>query len=316
MSDLRPISPQLMGVARLQLNEDAAQVNSHLVVIRSWLVECDLHCTVVSDQFLVAFLRGCKFSLEKVKKKLALFYRIRAELPQVIQNRDPTDEHVLSVIRMGVAVPLPKTEKPTDPKLFLIRVGQFDVTQCTFADIMKVGTMLNDILMRDDDQMVVCGVAIIIDMKGVTGSHLLQFEIELLKKIATLNQDASPLRMQGFHILNPPPGLQTALSIFNGLLSEKNQQKRIFTHGSDLESLHKHFPATLLPAEYGGSLGSIDSIINEWELKLIHNRAYLSEMAALTSSKNLSLTHNPDTIGTKSEAHFGFEGSFRKLDID
>lgn len=126
-----------------------------------------------------------------------------------------------------MGVPLPETEKPTDPKLFIIRVGCFDVNQCTFADIIKVGTMINDILMRDDDQMVICGMALIIDLKGVTANHLMHFEMDLLRKVAILNQDASPLRMQGIHILHPPPGAQTALNIFNGLLSEKNQHKRV-----------------------------------------------------------------------------------------
>uniref|UniRef100_A0A182UKP3 CRAL-TRIO domain-containing protein n=1 Tax=Anopheles melas TaxID=34690 RepID=A0A182UKP3_9DIPT len=86
--------------------------------------------------------------------------------------------------------------------------------------------MINDILMRDDDQMVICGMALIIDLKGVTANHLMHFEMDLLRKVAILNQDASPLRMQGIHLLHPPPGAQTALNIFNGLLSEKNQHKR------------------------------------------------------------------------------------------
>ncbi|XP_061507148.1 alpha-tocopherol transfer protein [Anopheles gambiae] len=314
MSNIRPISQQLQEVAKRELNEDESQVDSHLKVIRSWLIELDLQCSLVDDQFLVAFLRGCKFSLEKVKKKILLFYQTRSELPQIIQNRDPLDSDVLRIIRMGVGVPLPETEKPTDPKLFIIRVGCFDVNQCTFADIIKVGTMINDILMRDDDQMVICGMALIIDLKGVTANHLMHFEMDLLRKVAILNQDASPLRMQGIHILHPPPGAQTALNIFNGLLSEKNQHKRIYTHGRDLKSLYQHFSPAILPKEYGGDLESIDTLAKQWEFKLADNRSYLIDMALLTSqpcSSPSSVLKNGST-----QRSFGTEGSFRKLDFD
>ncbi|XP_041771024.1 alpha-tocopherol transfer protein-like [Anopheles merus] len=314
MSNIRPISQQLKEVAKRELNEDESQVDSYLKVIRSWLIELDLQCSLVDDQFLVAFLRGCKFSLEKVKKKILLFYQTRSELPQIIQNRDPLGSDVLRIIRMGVGVPLPETEKPTDPKLFIIRVGCFDVNQCTFADIIKVGTMINDILMRDDDQMVICGMALIIDLKGVTANHLMHFEMDLLRKVAILNQDASPLRMQGIHILHPPPGAQTALNIFNGLLSEKNQHKRIYTHGRDLKSLYQHFSPAILPKEYGGDLESIDTLAKQWEFKLADNRSYLFDMALLTSHPCSSPSSELKNGST--QRSFGTEGSFRKLDFD
>ncbi|XP_049547062.1 alpha-tocopherol transfer protein-like [Anopheles darlingi] len=314
MSNIRNISSTMAEIAKAQINEDTSQVDSHLSVIKSWLIECNLQCGPIDDQFLMAFLRGCKFSLEKVKKKIVLFYNIRSELPQIIQNRDPIDMDVLRVIRMGVGVPLPKTEKMSDPKIFLIRVGKFNVSQCTFADVMKVGTMINDILMRDDDQMVICGMALIIDLQGVTRSHLMHFEMNFLKKVAILSQDASPLRMQGIHILNPPPGLQTAMSIFNSLLSEKNQSKRIFVHGRDLQSLHKHFPPSLLPVEYGGSLDSVNDFVHEWEKKMIENRSYLLEMASISAT--LSSPIIVENAGTKNATAFGFEGSFRKLNFD
>uniref|UniRef100_A0AAG5D0P2 CRAL-TRIO domain-containing protein n=3 Tax=Anopheles atroparvus TaxID=41427 RepID=A0AAG5D0P2_ANOAO len=315
MVTIRPVCSKLKEVAKRELNEDESQIQSHLKVIRSWLAECDLQCDKIEDQFLIAFLRGCKFSLEKVKKKILLFYQIRFQLPQVIQNRDPLDPKLLKVIRMGVAVPLPRTTKATDPKLFIIRVGNFDLTECTFADTMKVGTMINDILMREDDQMVICGMILIIDLKGVSAGHLMQFEMGLLRKIAIMNQDASPLRMQGIHILNPPAGAQAVLNIFNGLLSEKNQHKRIFIHGRELETLHQHFPPELLPEEYGGTLESIDNIVKQWQNRLIENRLYLLEMASMSSNKTISPPAMP-LLNESFIGSFGTEGSFRKLDFD
>uniref|UniRef100_A0A8D8HGE0 Alpha-tocopherol transfer protein-like n=1 Tax=Culex pipiens TaxID=7175 RepID=A0A8D8HGE0_CULPI len=320
---IRPISIELAEVARKSLNEDPIQCRSQLEVLRSWFRErSNLHGSL-DDQVLVTFLRGCKFSLEKAKEKLALFYWIRTGLTQVVQERDPLDEHVVQLIRMGVGTPLPYTEHPVDPKIFIIRVGQFDYTKCSFADVIKVGTMINDVLMRDDDQMVICGMALIIDMAKVTAGHLMQFDFEFLKQVAVLYQDASPLRMQGIHILNPPPLVQTVVSLFNGLLSPKNKDRRIFFHGTSLDSLQQHFSKSILPVEYGGDLGSIETIVNQWEDKLKQNREYLLELARLEDCSVTKLGMNGSTppspsvlTPTKKSASFGLDGSFRKLEID
>lgn len=40
------------------------------------------------DQRLKTFLRGCKFSLEKVKKKLDMYYTMRNAVPEFFKDRD------------------------------------------------------------------------------------------------------------------------------------------------------------------------------------------------------------------------------------
>ncbi|XP_055626115.1 alpha-tocopherol transfer protein-like [Toxorhynchites rutilus septentrionalis] len=317
MANVRLISPELTIVAERDLNEDPTQLRSHLEVIRTWLSEHSTIQGALSDQILLSFLRGCKFSLEKTKQKLALFYRIRTMLPEVVQNRDPLAEDVLQLIRLGVGTPLPETVLPTDPKIFIIRVCQFDLEKCTFADVIKVGTMINDILIRDDDQMVVCGITLIIDLANVTASHLFQFEVEFLKQVAVLYQDASPLRMQAIHILNPPPGMHTVLNIFNSLVADKNKDKRIFAHGTSLDSLHKLFPACVLPEEYGGTLGPIQTFVDLWVFKLKENRNYLLEMTELQDNSIVSNSKIPtNNSHPRVHNHFGLDGSFRKLELD
>ncbi|XP_058835971.1 alpha-tocopherol transfer protein-like [Topomyia yanbarensis] len=320
MLTIRPISSDLADVAKTELNEDPYQLKSQLEVLNSWLNECAMLCGTLNDQILLSFLRGCKFSLVKTKEKLSLFYRIRTILRQVVQNRDPFDKHVLQVIKLGVGIPLPETASPIDPRIFIIRVAQFDLEKCSFADVIKIGTMINDIMMRDDDQVVICGMCLIIDLARVTAAHLFQFEMEFLRQVAILYQDASPFRMRGIHILNPPPGLHTVMAIFNSLLSQKNQDKRIFVHGSSLSSLHKHFPREILPTEYDGLLGPIQTCLDFWEMKLRNNRDYLLEMAELRDSQaeeaqriQLPLKQS---VSFRENDFFGIDGSFRKLELD
>lgn len=42
----------------------------------------------IDDDRLRTFLRGCKFSLEKVKKKLDMYYTMRNAVPEFFANRD------------------------------------------------------------------------------------------------------------------------------------------------------------------------------------------------------------------------------------
>lgn len=44
--------------------------------------------TIIDDARLRTFLRGCKFSLEKVKKKLDMYYTMRNAVPEFFANRD------------------------------------------------------------------------------------------------------------------------------------------------------------------------------------------------------------------------------------
>lgn len=45
---------------------------------------------VLDDYRLLTFLRGCKFSLEKCKKKLDMYFTMRTAIPEFFTNRDVT----------------------------------------------------------------------------------------------------------------------------------------------------------------------------------------------------------------------------------
>lgn len=87
--------------------------------------------------------------------------------------------------------------------------------------------------------------------------------------------------------------------------------KQIEVHGSDFDSLYKSVPQRLLPAEYGGEAGTMQSIIEDLEKRLLENRDYFLEMANYGTDERKRKGAPKNT-----ESLFGLEGSFRKLDID
>lgn len=55
----------------------------------------------LDDQWLVAVLRGCKFSLERVKEKLELFYTLRSVAPEVTLRLRPTEPAYFEFLKLG-----------------------------------------------------------------------------------------------------------------------------------------------------------------------------------------------------------------------
>lgn len=98
--DIREIPIELLKVAQTELNEVPEKMMIHIETIRDWIKGS--HMKVRSDaQFLLAFLRGCKFDLVKVKQKLELFYSVRQKSPEIMLHRDTNNERVIGMIRQG-----------------------------------------------------------------------------------------------------------------------------------------------------------------------------------------------------------------------
>jgi len=101
MINIRPLSPALALLSEEELNETPERLQSDLIALKQWIKQSAHLRGRTDDQFLVTFLRGCKFSLERAKTKYDLYYTVRSYMPEVMMNRDPLDERLQSIIRLG-----------------------------------------------------------------------------------------------------------------------------------------------------------------------------------------------------------------------
>jgi hypothetical protein len=101
MTNIREISIELARIAQDESNEVPERVQKDIETLRLWIKQTPHLKSRTDDQFLVAFLRGCKYSLEKAKQKLDLFYTVRQLTPEIIKDRDPSLEHIIGMIRQG-----------------------------------------------------------------------------------------------------------------------------------------------------------------------------------------------------------------------
>lgn len=70
--------------------------------------------------------------------------------------------------------------------------------------------------------------------------------------VMALMVSAFPMKTHAIHILHQSWIFDVMFAMFRPLL-DANMQSRIFFHGDDMSSLHKHIGKTHLPKKYGGT---------------------------------------------------------------
>lgn len=230
MPNLRPLHPALAKKAQDELFEVPERIDEDIAALKTWLSKQPHLKTRTDDQFLTMWLRGTKYSLERAKQKIDLYYTIRSTMKEIFEDRDPTNKILLEIIRKGVSLPLPLSDGPAGPRLFIFRPGICDPDQHKMLDIIKVNTMIIDILLLEDDNTVVAGQVGVCDLENCTMAHFLQFNPTFMKKMTMLNQEASPIRQKGFNYLNTPSFFETMFNMFKVFLNEKmlSRVKKIY----------------------------------------------------------------------------------------
>lgn len=221
---IRPLNLELQAIAKEQLNEEPEKIEEILKVLKEWIKKSPHLLARTDDQFLVTFLRGCKYSLERVKQKMDLYYTLRTHIPELFSDRDPFNEKMQAIIKLGIGLPLPSAS-PGSPRIMLFRFGAYDATVYTIQEIMKVTMMLIDILMLEDDNLAVAGQSGVIDLAGVTVHHFMQMQPSLMKKMSMMGQDASPIRQKGVHYINAPKSFEKIFNVLKGFLNEKMKSR-------------------------------------------------------------------------------------------
>lgn len=79
-----------------------------------------------------------------------------------------------------------------------------------------------------------------------------------------------------------------------------------------MDSLYKVVPRRLMPTEYEGEAGSMESIAEQWEKKITSYRDFFLDETAkygVDEKKRVGRPKNPESL-------FGIDGTFRQLQFD
>ena len=162
-------------------------------------------------------------------------------------------------------VPLPKLTEDNKRILF-VRFTTSDTSQYSCVESIKMMLMTLDARysLLDDDKLADSDI-LIIDLQNYTFRHFLNEarNPKILFLYFKYIQEAVPIATRSAHILNPSWVADRFMALIRPLLRKEVAESFQF-HSRGVETLHKFVPKECLPDEYGGSIGSIDKLHQEW----------------------------------------------------
>uniref|UniRef100_A0A1A9VKQ8 CRAL-TRIO domain-containing protein n=1 Tax=Glossina austeni TaxID=7395 RepID=A0A1A9VKQ8_GLOAU len=223
MLQIRPLNEDLQRKATEELNEVPTRIHEDLKALRSWIEQQPHLCADTDDQFLITFLRGCKYSLEKVKKKIDSYYSLKSKFPVPFNITDVANTRFRNIFRLGLFLPLPNPLHDNGPRILYIHGSLPEIY--TVEEAMTVKYLLQDIFMLEDDYAVVNGLIGIIDLKAFTLPYVFQLTPMVLKKLIAYDYEAMPLRAKAVHYINAPKIYSTVCKIFLPMLPQHHQKR-------------------------------------------------------------------------------------------
>ncbi|XP_021933626.1 alpha-tocopherol transfer protein-like isoform X2 [Zootermopsis nevadensis] len=306
---LRQPNPEMQAFIRKKLNENVNTTQENVQHIKDWLAKQPHLPNFDDDQRITTFLRGCKFSLEKTKRKLDMFFTMRAAVPDFFNDRDVARPALKDILDFIYIPPLPGLT-PNGCRVIVMRARVDEaVLSYNVMDVMKLVFMIGDIRLKEEDTGV-AGDVYILDASIATPAHFAKFTPAVVKKFLVCVQEAYPVKLKQVHVVNVSPIVDSIISFVKPFLKEKIRN-RIYVHAAGLQSLHKYIPKDILPEEYGGFAGPLESIHAEWVEKMLSYREWFKEQETVKANES----KRPGKPKTHDDL-FGLEGSFRQLVID
>jgi len=100
MAKIRSLEPELAEVARTQLCEDPSSTVAKIEALRTWIDKQIYLEARTDDQFLVAFLRFCRWDVEEAKKRVLFYYTYKSKERELLKGRQ-VDDKLIELARSG-----------------------------------------------------------------------------------------------------------------------------------------------------------------------------------------------------------------------
>lgn len=226
-------------------------------------------------------LRPCKFypeSAHALMKRLAEFRKKHAE---VMKDLCPENEKkaLLETRVLNVLVDRDQHRR----RILIMNIGSvWDPSFLNTDEFFRVLYLVHFGAMMEPVTQV-HGAVILMDFTNLSRKQAMAFTLTFANRLLSFIQDAMPIRLKAVHIVFQPLVFKLIVwPLFKSFIQRK-LSRRIFLHGSDMASLHKHIDKDCLPEDYGGTLPKIDYCSSDWypqlsvyneTIKLWHSYGY------------------------------------------
>ncbi|XP_044754742.1 retinol-binding protein pinta-like [Coccinella septempunctata] len=216
------------------------------------------------EKYIIPFLRGCKFDVEKTKEKLTHFYTMRRDVPEWFTNRNPHLSEIQDLTKMGTFIVLKETFE--NKLVMIVRPTMPDPSTYDLDTIIKTGTMILDVAVMEEELAQIYGVYAIIDLKNTGFRHVRQYTPTRIKNIVNAWQNYH-CRPKKLLFINAPTFIHVVLNIFKSFMTQKLKE-RIQVSYEGNSALVNSIDTSILPQDYGGNRETMSELGLHWIEKL------------------------------------------------
>ncbi|XP_055597104.1 clavesin-1-like isoform X2 [Uranotaenia lowii] len=242
------LPPKIIEIARKQ-GEDPEKTCCLIQDLRDMIYErgdCEPHR--VDDEYLIKFLRARFWKVENAYKLMCRYYTFREQNPELHENVNPMTLRSLGEDNIITISPYRDQE---GRRVLYFKFGNWRPSKIPVNDLFKATLLILEVGSLEPASQVTGGIGIM-DLEGLSLNHAWYMSPSVAQKVISLLVTSMPLRTTAIHIVNQGWVFDTVFQMFKPLLNDRMREK-LFFHGSDFASLHKHIDPEYLPERYGGT---------------------------------------------------------------
>ncbi|CAG9770320.1 unnamed protein product [Ceutorhynchus assimilis] len=247
-----------------------------------------------------------KFSIEKAKQKLDMYYTIRNLMPEYFRTNPFTAEMVFQR-KVWFLVPLPKVTGDHIRILYhKLNPEYLDPKYFSHEKFIILFIQLVEYLLRED----LCfRFHYICDCAGWSIGHGTGMSPMALKKATVILEKVFSNRLASFYMVNFPPFMETIVnSIIKPILVPKIRNRLKISASQDV--LLEVFGKEILPTDLGGEEKSAK------ELNDMLSKKYEEHKDMYLKLEKLSVDETLRPAKLRNDDILGYYGNFKKINVD
>ncbi|CAG9770311.1 unnamed protein product [Ceutorhynchus assimilis] len=246
-----------------------------------------------------------KFSIEKAKQRLDMYYTIRGLMPEFFKN-GPFTPGMEMHMKQWQILPLPKPTE--DHKRILYHKLNPEYGDPKYFDHGKqlscILNMLEYLILEDISYRIIY----ILDLEGVTMGHVAKTSPMIIKKAAVIFEKVYANNVSKIYLINTPSYYDT---VFNNIIlpvTTPKIQGRIKL--CSIDTLLEEVGKQNLPEDIGGDQKPLEELMKDLLQGYEKNRDRYEKLVNLRVDESLRPTklENDDVLG--------YYGNFKKINVD
>ncbi|XP_012233421.1 clavesin-1 [Linepithema humile] len=278
-----PPGPEARALAVKELRETEENVKKGIETLRKLVEEDKTLYFCTDDNFLLIFLRPCKFYPESALELMKRIADFKEKNSILLQDLMPSDEK--EALTQHNIVNVLKTRDHKNRRVLFMNCGKkWDPSKVTSDQIFRMLYLIHEMAIQEPETQIF-GSVVIMDFDGLSMKQVMGLTPAFSMRLLSFIQDAMPLRLKEVHVVKQPFLFNMVWQMFKPFVKEK-LKKRMFFHGTKMSSLHSHIPPSHLPKNYDGQLPEIDYGSVDWYPTLISNEEKIKEWNSYGRRKN------------------------------